>query len=309
MVEKNKKRVICFLLVFFIICSIVRIGNIYILSIGDYSKKNVYAASYIGYHLIKDIEGVSGGGVYREYGDFGIALKAGYEFEYVNPGMWNILGAFDIHNFSDSVDDLSFNISDYCVSVYLDDQDITFYYSGESENDYANFKVIDNEIVLTDQSYSAAIEEHFEVLDDIIVKSEEIIGDYKSIMNQFCSKAIAFEMIILIICIILIVLLIMWYRKNSKKLFDKESVKLKKSNLKWACVETQMYGFIVELIITFLLSDGSLTGFMIYYIMFFTPVYIVTFIVALVVYFIRKRSLNKMSISDAENISKFRVEE
>ena len=70
-----------------------------------------------------------------------------------------------------------------------------------------------------------------------------------------------------------------------------------------------MYGFIVELIITFLLSDGSLTGFMIYYIMFFTPVYIVTFIVALVVYFIRKRSLNKMSISDAENISEFRVEE
>ena len=211
---KIKKRLICFLMVMLIVCSIIRIGNIYVLCFGDYSKKNVYAASFVGSYILKSVDGVGNAGIRREYFDFGVSFGKGYEFIYINPGTWwYIMGAFDIHNFGDSINSLKFKIPNYHIHVYVDKDVISFQYIGKSENDMAYFKVKDGKIISVKDEYKMALEEHGEALETIITKSEEITDDYKGIMKQFCRRAVVFETVGLAICIILIVLLAKWYRK------------------------------------------------------------------------------------------------
>lgn len=298
---KNKKRVLILLIVILVINLIVRIGNIGILCLGENSQKNVYATSYMGccfWDGLDGVEQISGLSMTDVFADCSIHFEKGYELENINKGTWGVLGMFGIHNLADSVEGISFEISQYYVDVY--ENQISFSYNGKSENDYAYFIVDNNEIILEDDRYAAALEEHKDILDKIIPKSQEYYKDYTEKMKGFCKQAIIFEAIILLISIVLVIVLAKCYIVAARKIAEEDikSIKARKSNLNYGLIESLLYSAIIEFILMILLCEGIITNFILYCIVYLVPMYVCTSVVIVVIYLIKRKKINENPISN-----------
>lgn len=188
---KNKKRLLKIVTIVLLFSTIVRFGNICLLTLGDYSKKNVYALSntgawvwwFMGDAADYEVDGDGAASVQFE-GEYEISRESG--------GKWDALGMFGIHNVTDKEEGMLFYIRDYTCFRHIDENYISFIYINGKKNNYAEFHVEDGQIILSDDRYKEAMEEHAGSLDEIVQKAEEVLKSYKSVMNVFTIMAITF---------------------------------------------------------------------------------------------------------------------
>ena len=295
---KNKSRLLKILIILILLSTFIRLGNICILTLGDYAKKNIYALSYTGgcvWEIIGDA------GEYKELGwerDIIVDFDGEYELSRVSRGIWDILGMFGIHNAVDQDKSILFYIEDYSCYVYVDDGDIGFWYNLSNENNHVHFKIEHDQIVLSNDRYKEALEVHADKVDEIIQKADGVLTKYKTVMKEFTITAIIFESIILVVHAVLIALLILAYKKTVRQEKDENhsNNSIKRYNLRWGLVEILVYSFMLEFAICVIKSNGSSTDLLLMCMFFFVPVYIITIIVSFGIYFIRRWKLKSEEV-------------
>ena len=112
-------------------------------------------------------------------------------------------------------------------------------------------------------------------------------------MQKFVITAIVFETMLIVVHIIVIPFLAKSCKLCTEKIAneDQSSIQVKQCNLKWKCIEIFTYSIIVETIICMIKSNGYYTNFMFLGILFLLPVYILTIIVIMIIYYIKKRKI------------------
>lgn len=229
---KNKSRLFKVLIVICILSMVVRFGNLCILIMGDYEKKNVYALSHTGYYVweILDYEDVHFG-MTRD-GEKILHLSEDCELSQWTIRYWDILGVFGVHNIE------------------------TFYAISQE---------------CTDEGFN----------------------DYHVIMDKFTVAAIIFECVILAIHVMAIIFLIKSCEFSVEKMVDEDSnsIQVKQCNLKWKFIELFTYSIMIETIICIIKTNGYYVNLMFWGILFLVPVYILTTIVIMILYFNRKKKI------------------
>lgn len=295
---KNKSILLKTLIIMLVLSALVRFGNIYILAFGD--EPNVYALSHTG-GLICNlmIDGT----------DFGVTIDEtsilqfgdDYEISNWNRGAWELLGLFGIHNMNDGANMISFYNTGYNGSINIEeDESISFYCKQNCENDYAHFWVIDGQIVVSNKVYQAAIDEHADVMDEVIYKAEDALRTYQETMNRLVLVGITFESILLVIHVVLIIRLSMLHEKVEKQIAFEEpnSVSFKIRNLNWGLVMWLFFSFMFELLLLILFVEGDYLSFVVFGVLFWVPLYIITAIAIFVIYFILRQKYKKKEIDN-----------
>ena len=293
---KNKSRLLKVFIIILVLSALVRVGNLYILAFSD--EPSVYALSHTGGFLCELMIDGTNYGVTMD-GTSILHLGDDYEISKWNRGAWELLGVFGIHNMNDGARRISFDNTGYNGSIDIDGESISFYCEQNCDNYYAHFQLIDGQIVVNDNRYQAAIDEHADVMDAVVYKAEDALRTYQETMNRLVLVGITFESILLVIHVVLIVHLSMLKEKTEKLIVleDPNSVSFKLRNLNWGLVMWLFFSFMFELLVLILYVEGDYLCVVVFGVLFLAPIYIITAIAILVIYFIRRSRLTKKRAS------------
>ena len=288
---KNKRRLFTIFTIILIFSALIRLGNVFLLILGDYSKKNVYALSHTGACVWEMMGDVADYGASRE-GKTVVQFGREFEISRESGGMWDILGMFGVHNVQEKEKTIIFDVSSFNCYLDIIDKSIDVCRDGSYNT---IFVIEDGEIAVTQETDEAIVEKYADKVDEIIQKSDEILKKYKMAMDKFTILAVIFESVLLVIHAMVIAFLFVSNRRIAEKMAseDQSSNLAKRCNLKWGLVEMLVYSFIVEVVISIIMSNGYYLDFVVFNVIFWTPIYIITMIVSFVIYFIKKKKLKK----------------
>ena len=288
---KNKRRLFKIFIIILIFSALIRLGNVFLLILGDYSKKNVYALSHTGECVWELVDNAADYGVSRE-GETTVHFGKEYEISRGRRGMWDILGIFGIHNVQERERTIIFSVPNFNCYLDIADKSIDVCRNG-SYNPI--FTVEDGQIVTSKDENESIVEKYADKVDEIVQKSNEILKNYKIVIDKFINMAVVFESVLFVVHVILIVFLSVSCRRIAEKMEneDHSSNLAKQYNLKWGLVEMLVYSFMVEVVISIIMSNGYYVDFVVFNVIFWRPIYIITMIVSFVIYFIKKKKLKK----------------